>query len=94
MDPPVCPGFPYRRHSLSQLKVFKEGKNIPPLVRTSQLFRSAPERFSERAAKSGQANAQQLWDDATSQVGKGWLAPPLPLGGDGDLPGWKANARA
>ena len=83
-------GFPITG-TLSQLKAFKLGKKLHPLARTSQLFHSAPERFRERAAKSGMANAQQLWDEATAQVGKGWLAPPLPLDSDGNLPGWKAN---
>ena len=83
-------GFPITG-PLSQLGAFKKGKDIPPIAQTSQLFRSAPERFRERAAKSGLANAQKLWAEATAQVGKGWLAPPLPLDCDGNLPGWKAN---
>ena len=83
-------GFPITG-TLSQLKAFKKGKDIPPIVPPSQLFRSAPERFRERAAKSGMANVQQLWEEATAQVGKGWLAPPLPLDRDGALPGWKAH---
>ena len=83
-------GFPIAG-TLSQLKASKLGKRITPLARRSQLFQSFPHRFRERAAKSGEANAQQLWDEATAQVGKGWLAPPLPLDSDGDLPVWKSN---
>ena len=83
-------GFPIAG-THSQLKAFKKGNGIPPVAQTSQLFRPDPERFRERAAKSGMANAQQLWDEAAAQVGKGRLAPPLPLDRDGDLPDWKAN---
>ena len=35
--------------------------------------------------------AQQMRGEATAQVGKGWLAPPLPLGRNGDLPGMKTG---
>ena len=84
-------GFPITG-TLSQLKAFERGKDLPPVVMTSQLFRSAPERFRERAAKSGMANAQQLWDEASAQVSKGWLAPPQLLDRDGQLPGWQANS--
>ena len=83
-------GFP-TAGTHSQLKAFKEGKEIPPLVRTSQLFRSAPGSFRERAVKSGMANAQQLWEEATAQVGKGWLAPPLPLRQQWKSPGMESE---
>ena len=83
-------GFPIAG-TTSQLKAFRRGKKISPLSLRSQLFASAPLRFRARAAKSGAANAQQLWGEAATKVGKGWLAPPLPLGSSGKLPGWKAN---
>ena len=45
-------GFP-PRWNFSQLKAFKLGKYFHPVLRTSQPFSSAPERFREGAAKSG-----------------------------------------
>ena len=84
-------GFPITG-ALSQLKAFVKGKGVPPIAQTRRLFRSAPERFRGRAAKSGMRNAQQLWEEPAAHVGKGWLAPHLLLGRDGSLHGWKANA--
>ena len=68
-------GFPITG-TLSQLKAFSRGKKIIHLSRKIQLFESAPQRFRERAAKSGASNDQQLCGEAAAQVGKGWLAPP------------------
>ena len=69
------------------------GVSRSPLFREEASCLSSPHhRFRERAAESGAANAQQLRGEATTRVGKGWLAPPLPLGSSGKLPGWEANS--
>lgn len=77
--------------ALSRPKDFRLGKRITHLSRRSQLFASAPRRFRERSAKSGAANAQQLWAKPPPGLEKGgWR--PLPLGDAGGAPGRIANA--
>ena len=42
-------------------------------------------RFQTRARASGVLNAQLLWDEAMTQVDKGWLASPLPIDPKGNV---------
>ena len=81
-------GFPIAG-SLSQHFAFDRGKKIKPLEPRHLLFDSAASRFRERATKSGHANAQQLWGEATTQVGEGWLPPPVPINDAGRPEGWR-----
>ena len=59
-------------------------KAEPPLGADSPLT-DAAERFALRARCSGFAHQDGLWPEALSQVERGWLTDPLPLGESGGM---------
>ena len=59
-------------------------KAVPPLGTDSPLVETA-ERFPLRARGSGFAHQDNLRSEALSQVERGWLTDPLPLGESGGI---------
>ena len=61
-----------------------DSKRPPPEV--SEIWNGNSQRFQTRSLHSGAINAQMLWDEAMTQVNKGWLDNPVPLGPCGKTP--------
>ena len=78
-------GFPITG-ILSQKGVFplEEGES-PPLRDCESLFDTKIDRFQDRSSKNKSAHAKQLWDEAMTQVEKGWLKPPRTLNSSGNF---------
>ena len=83
-------GFPMAG-ALSQKGVFALSKLDETALFPTLLFRTAAARFRERAAKSGMKNAARLWSEATEQVDKGWLFPPVELAPSGQQTGFSRH---
>ena len=60
-----------------------DSKRPPPPL--EGIWKDNQKRFMTRARASGFLNAQLLWDEAMSQVKKGWLADPLPVDPNGNV---------
>ena len=71
--------------TLSQSGLFPiDPDAVPPLLLPSVL-KGAMARFRSRSHSSGYLFQDALWEEATDQVSKGRLAPPLPFGADGGI---------
>ena len=73
-------GFPLIGR-LSQLNCFprRERDYNKRAEKLSKILKSTSTRFTDRARKSGNKNAEELWNEAMEQVNKGWLNLPTPL---------------
>ena len=80
-------GFPITG-VLSQKHSFDPSTPEADILSHMDLYRSAAQRFRDRAARSGYKNAPALWDEAISQHNLGWLSPPIPLNADGRPTTW------
>ena len=77
-------GFP-TTGLLQQSGVFPTEEGIPPeLLGPELLFTTKTARFQERLKKNSR-HPQQLWDEAMTQVDKGWFSPPEPLDSSGNF---------
>ena len=83
-------GFPIAGQ-LSQKHLFPADSPRYARLAMDRIFHLAASRFRERAAKYGHKNAHPLWDEATQQVGQGWLLPPTPLFDGGQPLSWHSE---
>ena len=79
-------GFPIAG-ALGQEGVFPlSGENPQEPLNVEQLYQSKSDRFRARAPRAANSRSpQELWDEALSQVAKGWLEHPRPLSATGDF---------
>ena len=82
-------GFPITG-VLSQKRSFELSAPDSDLLSHMDLFRSAAQRFRDRAARSGYKNGAALWGEAISQHNIGWLSDPIPLNADGRPTTWRS----
>ena len=81
-------GFPLVG-DLSQSGVYPRKEDLKPAPSIAGIWDNASNRFQERAAHSGMANADTLWKEACEQVKKGWLGTPLPIDTLGNVATYK-----
>ena len=83
-------GFPIVGE-IEQTGVFPrdDAKHPPPDL--NGIWEGNMTRFTTRARASGVLNAQFLWDEAMTQVEKGWLAQPLPIDPLGNVATYSNN---
>ena len=84
-------GFPITG-ILSQKHTFEMTAPDHDIHSRADIFRSAVQRFRDRASRSGFKNGAALWDEATTQHAQGWLSAPLPLNADGRPTAWRSKS--
>ena len=83
-------GFPITGELSQRCSYNVNTKHYNSMLPRASLASAVSARFKERAAKSGHANAQVLWDEAMEKVGKGRLSQPVPLDESGKPRGWRS----